>query len=238
MPRFGLNLEQFFDQQNRNLSKSSIYSLGIQLLNILEQIHESGYIYNDLKLDNLLIGYNDQLPSEHIAGNCFEYVSISIVDFGFVTRYADETNMKHLPVQNVKVFRGNIMFASPNQLNFRSTSRRDDLISLVYLMIYMLNQGELIGQPVQQQNMPREEIFAKSREAKMAYKIGDLCQDVSEDLETFVQEVFKYTFSEKPNYERLRSKLRTNVINASRTNQHKIIDDKANDVIEEDQKNQ
>lgn len=50
----------------------------------------------------------------------------------------------------MKVFRGNIMFASPNQLNFRTTSRRDDLISLVYLMIYMLNQGELINQPVQQ----------------------------------------------------------------------------------------
>lgn len=114
MPRFGQNLEQYFDQQERNLSKSSIYSLGIALLNILEQIHDSGYIYNDLKLDNLLIGYNDQLPSEYCAGNCFEYVNISIVDFGFVTRYIDEANQKHLPVQNVKVFRGNIMFASPN----------------------------------------------------------------------------------------------------------------------------
>ena len=87
----------------------------------------------------MLIGYNDQLPSDYTSSNCFEYVSISIVDFGFVTRYTDEANMKHLPVQNVKVFRGNIMFASPNQLNFRSTSRRDDLISLVYLTIYMLN---------------------------------------------------------------------------------------------------
>ena len=101
-----------------------------------------------MKLDNLLIGYNDQLPSKYISGNCFEYVNISIVDFGFVTRFTDEANQTHLPVQNVKVFRGNIMFASPNQLNFRSTSRRDDLISLGYLMIYMLNKGELTGQPV------------------------------------------------------------------------------------------
>ena len=71
--------------------------------------------------------------------SCFDKVDISIVDFGFVTRFMDDANKKHLPVQNVKVFRGNIMFASPNQLNFRATSRRDDLISLVYLIIYMVN---------------------------------------------------------------------------------------------------
>lgn len=34
--------------------------------------------------------------------------------------------------------------------------------------------------------MPREEIFAKSREAKMAYQISDLCQGISEDLYNFV----------------------------------------------------
>lgn len=46
--------------------------------------------------------------------------------------------------------------------------------------------------------MAREEIFAKSREAKIAYTIKDLCQGVSEDLHDFVTEVFRYTFSEKP----------------------------------------
>ena len=81
-------------------------------MNILEQIHDSGYIYNDLKLDNLLIGYKDQLSKDYVPGNCFAHVSINIVDFGFVTRYTHELTQQHLPVQTVKVFRGNIMFAS------------------------------------------------------------------------------------------------------------------------------
>lgn len=130
------------------------------------------------------------------------------MDFGFVTRFMDEANRDHLPVQNIKIFRGNIMFASPNQLNFRSTSRRDDLISLVYLIVYMLNKGDLINQPIQQQNMTREEIFSKSREAKINYKVADLCQGVSEDLTDFVTEIFKYSYSDKPQYEYLRKTLR------------------------------
>ena len=90
MPRYGQNLEGHFDSLNKKMSKMSVYNLGIELLNIMEQIHNSGYVYNDLKLDNLLIGYNDQLPSKYIEGNCFEYVSINIVDFGFVTKYIDD----------------------------------------------------------------------------------------------------------------------------------------------------
>ena len=77
---------------NRQLSKASIYNLGIQLLTILEQIHSSGYTFNDLKLDNLLIGNKDRLPREYVRGNCFNKVEICMVDFGFVTRYMDETN--------------------------------------------------------------------------------------------------------------------------------------------------
>ena len=43
------------------------------------------------------------------------------------------------------MFRGNMEFASPNQMKFYTTSRRDDLISLFYLMIYMLKRGQMPG---------------------------------------------------------------------------------------------
>jgi serine/threonine protein kinase len=62
MPRLGTNLSDYFSLHNYALSKVSIYDLGIQLLKLLEQIHNAGYVYNDLKLDNILVGYKDQLP--------------------------------------------------------------------------------------------------------------------------------------------------------------------------------
>ena len=55
MPRYGNNLFKLFNKKNYLFTPNSIYSLGIQNLNILEQIQEAGFIFNDLKLDNILI---------------------------------------------------------------------------------------------------------------------------------------------------------------------------------------
>ena len=37
-------------------SHKTIYQLGIRLIDIFERIHDAGLIYNDLKLDNILVG--------------------------------------------------------------------------------------------------------------------------------------------------------------------------------------
>ena len=36
-----------------------------------------------------------------------------------------------------------MIFASLNQLRFLTTSRRDDLISLCYMLVFLLNKGSL-----------------------------------------------------------------------------------------------
>ena len=75
----------------------------------------------------------------------FEKCTINLVDYGFASAYVDKTTGKHIAKTEVDTFRGNMIFASLNQLNFKITSRRDDIISLCYLLIYMLNNGCLPG---------------------------------------------------------------------------------------------
>ena len=57
MPRLGVNLYDLFMERNKMFSRMQIYSLGIQLVNILEQVHSAGFVYNDLKLDNLMLSH-------------------------------------------------------------------------------------------------------------------------------------------------------------------------------------
>ena len=121
-------------------SKESTLSLGIQLLNILEQIHNAGYIYNDLKLDNLMVMH--QFTTDFLnSGNIFLDNEVAVIDFGFATRYLRRKSGEHTRNKLLSEFRGNFLYASTNQLNFETTSRRDDMISLFYLLVNLLHGG-------------------------------------------------------------------------------------------------
>ena len=48
----------------------------------------------------------------------------------------------HCEQKVIKEFQGNMMFASLDQLGFKSTSRKDDLHSLSYLLIFLMNDLE------------------------------------------------------------------------------------------------
>ena len=64
-----------------------------------------------------------------------------LTDFSYCSDYLDEKG-KHISESVVNSFKGNIAFGSVHAMEFKTPSRRDDLISLTYLLIYML-QGDL-----------------------------------------------------------------------------------------------
>ena len=92
-----------------------MYALGIRLLDILELIHDSGLVYNDLKPDNILVGYKDFVPdalhSPH-QDNIFSEASINLIDFGMATYWQDKTTGKHNRRDLRNYFEGNMYFSS------------------------------------------------------------------------------------------------------------------------------
>ena len=84
-----------------------------------------GYIHNDLKLDNILIGNDD--PS-----------TIYLIDFGTSTKYLD-TDGAHIQNKRLGSFTGNLLFSSINSCKGNTKSRRDDVESAIFIMIYLLN---------------------------------------------------------------------------------------------------
>ena len=68
--------------------------------------------------------------------------SVYLIDYGFSAKFLKENKIDHIDENEmVDTFQGNMIFSSLNQMKFKKTSRRDDLISLFYMMIYCLNNN-------------------------------------------------------------------------------------------------
>lgn len=116
--------------------KKAIYILevAIQLVSIFELVHKSNRTFNDLKPENVMI--NTKYASRQI--------SVFLIDFGFADKFIQE-NGKHISENDtIEVFLGNLLFASADQMNFYKTSRKDDILSLFYMVIYLLNNHAFV----------------------------------------------------------------------------------------------
>ena len=154
----GLSIKDILKKNKRHFSIKCVMTMGLQLLDLLEKFHGEGFIHCDLKPDNILLDFQSKSLD-----------SVNLVDFGFSTKYLDKDG-KHLPQRDLESFRGNMLFASSNQFEFKSTSRRDDLISLLYLMVYLLNK-DLPW--LTEQNMGKSECYFHVK--KLKANVKDVC---------------------------------------------------------------
>lgn len=100
------------------------------MIDRLQTLHRLGYLYNDLKPENICVGNpNNGHPDSS---------NIMLIDFGITQRYVNYLN-QHLPYMRGKCFEGNLKFASKNAFTYSQLSRRDDLISLCYMLVYFVN---------------------------------------------------------------------------------------------------
>lgn len=128
MHKYEQNLCDYF-KQGRPIT--DILDICSQLISALQTLHETGHVYNDLKLENIMINQTKDQPPQ-----------VKLIDYGLISKYQDEDG-NHIRKQSAESFVGNLIFASVSALEFNQTSRKDDLVSLCYLIIYILNGGKL-----------------------------------------------------------------------------------------------
>jgi hypothetical protein len=46
------------------MSNESILHFGLKMIKIIEGTHKAGFTYNDLKLDNILVGFQNKIQSK------------------------------------------------------------------------------------------------------------------------------------------------------------------------------
>jgi len=95
------------------------------------------------------------------------------------------------------------MYASLNVHLGEEPSRRDDLVSLGYMLIHFL-RGNLPWETWETDESPRQLLCEKIRETMTSTTLEELCQGFPKEFLLYLQHCRKLEFDEKPKYEYLR----------------------------------
>ena len=197
MPRYLMDLETYFGLMGNMISDKIICSIGLALLDLLEAVHKGGYVFNNLKPETIMLNKGPEAKAdEYIFDDAgFEKLSLHLIDFGFVTKYTVEDSL-HIPLGKVETFRGNILFSSLSKMEYNTTSRKDDLISMCYILAYLSNYGHLLGIKLCSKMSEKECFDHTVRIKRVSTTEEDLSHGRAKKLKAFFCEVFAIKFEE------------------------------------------
>jgi serine/threonine protein kinase len=175
----------------KTIEESKINTIMYQCISIIESIHDLYVIHRDIKPDNFML-----------KGGV-----LYLVDFGLSTFYVNE-NKQHISIkENIEEITGTPKYISINIHNGVIPSRRDDLISLGYMYIFMIcrelpweslptkkneyNESHILNEKNQQRKMKKslkhiEGIFEPIEKGGMLIK--------------YIRETYNIEYHEDPSY--------------------------------------
>lgn len=185
MDVLGPSLWDVWNSQGQVMSQEMVACIAVEALTILEKLHAKGYVHGDVKPENFLLGPPGS-PNEK---------RLYLVDLGLATRWKDNVCNTHVEYdQRPDVFRGTVRYASVHAHLGRTASRRDDLESLAYTLLFLL-KGRLPWQGYQGDN--KGFLVCKK---KMATSAELLCRYTPHSFRLFAEAVINLKFDEEPKY--------------------------------------
>ncbi|CAL5190929.1 unnamed protein product [Lathyrus oleraceus] len=188
MDMLGPSLWDVWNTTGQAMSAEMTACIAVESLSILDKMHSKGYVHGDVKPENFLLGQPGTAQEK----------KLFLVDLGLATKWRDTSNGQHVEYdQRPDMFRGTVRYASVHAHLGRTASRRDDLESLAYTLIF-LHKGRLPWQGYQGDN--KSYLVCKK---KMGTSPEMLCCFCPAPFRHFLEFVVGMKFDEEPNYSKL-----------------------------------
>jgi serine/threonine protein kinase len=174
MDLLGPSLEDLFVRCSRRFCLKTVLQLAIQLTSRIQSLHHIHFVHRDIKPDNFVVGKGSNEST------------VFMIDLGLAKRYRDGRTKVHVPFRDKKGITGTVRYVSINTHKGVEQTRRDDMESMGYMLIYFMN-GVLPWQGV---HAPTRKLkYLRIGDAKMNTALEDLCRYLPEEFITYLSYV-------------------------------------------------
>ena len=188
MDMMGISLKTIFN--NYNFSLSTISQIAVELLKRLQELHEYGILHQDIKPENILTGYHNKSK-------------LYLVDYGTSDYWFDsEKNRPYAEGESNRIV-GTARYSSITNHCGKKQSRRDDLFSLGYVLIYLAKR-RLPWQGIRVSNTRNyREKWQKVKIVKKNTTYAALCDNLPGCFYDYFMNIDRLGFYDNPDYVKL-----------------------------------
>ena len=183
MELLGPSLENKFDDNQKKISIQCLFKLGIDMVNLIENFHRRGFIHRDIKPNNFLFNYKKP------------FNKLYLMDFGLSKPYVIDG--EHIDIKFDRSLIGTARYCSLNIHWGIEPSRRDDLESIAYILIYLF-KGGLPWQGLKKDKNKSQ--VEKIGDKKLSVSTEILCKDMPDSFRLFLDYCRSLKFEQKPDY--------------------------------------